>query len=171
MPYTQAIAEAYASAPLDEQALNTIELRHPNFVDETGAPTSLRLVQGYDDYVLGVEGGAMVLFKAVSFGFSLPGFDEGSVPQMQLTIDNVSHLITTYLELALESWEPIELIYRPYLASDPSQPQLDPPIRMRLAKVKVDVFTATGTATLDDVNNWPFPDRRYTRNDFPGLFR
>lgn len=171
MPYTQAIAEAYASAPVDELALNTIELQHPNFFDENGAPTALRLVQGFEDYTLGIEGGAMVLFSGVPFTFSLPGFDEGSVPQLQLSIDNVSHLITTYLEQAIESLEPITVVYRPYLASDPSGPQLDPPITMRLTKVTVDIFTATGTATLDDVNNWPFPNRRYTANDFPGLFR
>lgn len=170
MPYTQAIAEAYASAPIDELALNTLVMRHPNFVDEMGNPTSLYLVQGYEDYTLGLDG-VMTLFKAVPFAFTLPGFEEGSVPQLNLSIDNVSHLITTYLELAIESLEPITVEYRPYLLSDPSQPQLDPPITMRLSKVTVDVFSATGVATLDDVNNWPFPNRRYTHNDFPGLFR
>ena len=33
---TQAIQEAYASAPSDVVILHTLELRHPEFIDENG---------------------------------------------------------------------------------------------------------------------------------------
>lgn len=177
MSYEQAIAEAYASAPVDEVALHTLELRHPSFQLDNGQPTAIRIVSGYDSYSLRLEADAplnpnqYVEFKDVAFSLELSGFEEGQVPFIQLAISNASREITKYLEQAILVLDPIEVTYRPYLASDPSGPQMNPPLNMTLTKVKVDVFQATGRASLEDVHNWPFPNRKYTARDFPGLVR
>jgi Domain of unknown function (DUF1833) len=177
MTYNQAIAEAYASADLDEVILDTLELRHPAFVDDEGNPTAVRLVVSFQNYSLRLEnnapqdGGQYVTFTACPFTFQLPEFGDGTVPQLQIKIDNVSREITKYLEEASTQLTPIGVTYRPYLASDPTQPQMDPPFSFTLSKVTVDVFQATGTATTNDVNNWPFPYTQYTPTRFPGLVR
>ena len=47
MPNTalsEAIKEAYASAPSQQIILHTLELRHPSFVDETGQLVAIRVV-------------------------------------------------------------------------------------------------------------------------------
>ena len=177
MSYEEALAEAYASAPVDEVALHTLEIYHPTFKDDSGNPTAIRIVNGYDSYTLRLEADALlnpgeyVEWTGMAFELELSGFDEGKVPYIKVAIQNVTREITRYLETAIETLDPISITYRPYLASDPSGPQMNPPLHMTLSKVKVDVFQATGQATLEDVHNWPFPNRKYTPNDFPGLAR
>jgi hypothetical protein len=177
MSYTEAIKEAYASADLTEIVLDTLELRHPNFVDDNGNPTAIRIVRAYQDYSLCLElnapvnAGQYVTFVGCPFDFTLPAWDETQVPQLQIKIDNVDRRITKYLEEASSSVVPIGVTYRPYLASDPSAPQMNPPFSFTLSKVVVDVFQVVGTATTNDVNNWPFPNDKYTAKRFPGLVR
>lgn len=174
---SEALAEAYACAPVQQTIFDTLEVRHPAFIDDSGNPTAIRVVIGYEDVYARIEddapmnAGAVVRFIAGAFRFSLPGFEEGSVPSMRITLDNVSREVTAHLEQAIEQLARIEVTYRPYLASDLSGPQMDPPVTMTLTNVHVDVFQVTGTATLSDVHNWPFPKRKYTPTDFPGLVR
>ena len=42
---SQALKEAYASAPSEVILLHTLELRHPSFVDDNGNPTAIRVVR------------------------------------------------------------------------------------------------------------------------------
>ncbi len=176
----QALKEAYASNPINELDLHTLELRHPGFVDDAGEATAIRVVRGYDDIVATLEGsaplnpGQAVTFIAAQFNFTLPGFKEGESPQLQFSLDNVSREVTAHLEQAIGQLAPIEVTYRPYLLSDLSKPQMDPPMSMLLTNVKVDAFRATGTATLNDVHNWGFPATvggYYTVDRFSGLLR
>lgn len=177
MSYDQAIAEAYASAPIDQRVLHTLELRNNSFVDEQNNPTAIRVVSGYDNLSLRLEadaplnGGQYVNWLAFAFQLELNGFEEGQIPTIKITLSNISREITRYLELAIAELDPIYVTYRPYLESDPSGPQMDPPLHMTLSKVKVDVFQVTGTASLEDVHNWPFPNRKYLPTIFPGLVR
>ncbi|NMV36772.1 DUF1833 family protein [Ralstonia insidiosa] len=178
--YSQALKEAYAANPSNDIVLNTLEIRHPAFVDAGGSPTAIRVVQGYEDIVATLEAsapldaGKPVTFVAGAFNFTLPGFKEGEVPQLQITIDNVSQEVTAHLEQAIGQVAPIEVTYRPYLMSDLSGPQMDPPFNMLLTNVKAELFQVTGTATLNDVHNWGFPGGAngvYTLTRFPGLLR
>lgn len=175
--YEEALKEAYAANPTNDVVLDTIEIRHPAFVDDAGNPTAIRVVRGYDDITATLEldaplnAGQAVTFIAAAFNFTLPGFKEGQIPQLQLTLDNVSREVTAHLEQAIGQAAPIEVTYRPFLYSDLSAPQMDPPINMLLTTVTVDVFQVTGTATLNDVHNWGFPGRSYDLTSFPGLLR
>lgn len=175
--YSEALKEAYAANPVDDVVLDTLEIRHPAFVDDSGNPTAVRIVRGYDDITATLEAdaplnpGQAVQFIACAFNFVLPGFKSGDVPQLQITLDNVSREITAHLEQAIVEITPIEITYRPYLYSDLSAPQMDPPITMILSDVTVDVFQVTATATLNDVHNWPFPNRLYDTTSFPGLLQ
>ena len=42
---SEAIKEAYASAPSNQIILHTLELRHPAFVDELGQTTAIRVMR------------------------------------------------------------------------------------------------------------------------------
>lgn len=177
MSWEQAMREAYASSPVDEVALYTLELRHPKFEDENGEPTAIRVVQGYENKVLGLEAdaplnpGQMVEFLACRFSLTLPRMEENAVPELQIVISNVSRKITKHLEEAITVLEPIAVTFRPYLDSAPEAPQMDPPLHLTLKKVKVDIFQVTGSASLEDVHNWPFPFRKYMPDEWPGLKR
>ena len=174
---SQALAEAYASNPVDDIVLDTLEFHHPAFIDENGNPTSIRVVCQNEEWVLGLEpsaplnGGEMVTFYPIPFEFTPPKYSENEVPTLQFSVSNVSREIMAHLEQAVEQTTPITMIYRNYIASDPSEPQLDPVITMTVTSVKASALRITGTASLSDVHNWPFPAQKYTPERFPGLVR
>lgn len=177
MPYSAAITEAYASQPDDELAIDTLEFHNSNFVDDDGNRTAARVAQGCDDWSCKLESTAplnaneYVLFRGVPFSFTQPSFAENEVPSCTFSISNVSRELTKYMEQAIAKTEPIIMYYRPYLASDLTAPQMDPVYVMTLTAAKVGVTQITGTATLSDVHNWPFPYQKYTGTRFPGLVR
>lgn len=172
---TEAMAEAYVSAPHEEIIFHTIEIRHPSFLDDDGNPTAIRLVQENEDLVAALESdaplnpGQWVTFTACPFDFKLPKVEEGSAPGIELTIGNVTRFITPYLEGSVSQLNPIEATYRPYLLSDLSRPQMDPVLTMSITKVSVDAFSVSGKATGDELVNFPFPNDRYTTDRFKNL--
>lgn len=175
MSLEQAIAECYASTPVDVYPIDTVELLHPSFKDADGNPVSVRAVRAYEEWNLTLEAdaplnpGETVLFYPIPFDMTQMGFEEGKVPSLTFSISNVSREVSKYLEQAIEDTRPITLIYRQYLNTDTTQPQIDPVVTMTLTSATSGVTTVTGTATLTDVHKWPFPWQRYTPARFPGL--
>ena len=93
------------------------------------------------------------------------------VPDITVTIDNVSRELIKHLDAAVESAEKIEITYRPYLSNDLSGPQMDPPITLILSEVEADVSRVVGRARMLDIGNKSFPSETYTATRFPGLTR
>ena len=130
---SEALKEAYASAPSDVILLHTLELRHPAFVDEIGNQTAIRVVRDNVNHTCTLEDtaplnpGQAVEFTAMAFDLTLPPVEAIPVPEITLSIDNVSTEIIKYLDRAVETQDMIEMTYRPYLTSDLSCPQMDPP--------------------------------------------
>jgi hypothetical protein len=171
---SDAIREAYASAPSDVVILHTLELRHPDFKNESGVTTAIRVVRDQQDLFARLEASAPlepVRFVAMGFDLDLPPVDIAPVPEVVLTLDNVSRDIVKYLDAASESEASIEVTYRPYLSSDMEGPQMDPPITLVLTEVEADVMRVTARARMVDIGNKAFPGRLYTATEFPGLAR
>lgn len=174
---SEAIAEAYASAPSDTVILHTLEIRHSNFIDSEGNPAAIRVVRDHKDLTATLEtnapinGGEEVTFSSFSFDISLPPVDDKSSPEAVVTIDNVSREIIDNIERAVTSQEVIKVTYRPYLSTDLSSPQYDPPLHLTLTDVVADVFRVTGKARFNDLANQSFPNEEYTPTRFPGLVR
>lgn len=174
---SEALKEAYAAAPSDLVILHTLELRHPSFTDEDGNPTPIRVVRDNQDLTARLEAsaplnpGEMAPFIAMGFDLELPTIDTSPVPEITITLDNVSREIVKYLDSAAESQDKIEVTYRPYLSNDLEGPQMDPPITLVLSEVTADVFRVTGRARMLDVGNKAFPAETYTATNFPGLTR
>lgn len=177
MAMSEALEEAYASNPIDDFVFDTLEFHHPTFVDEFGVRTAVRVVRDTEAQMFKLEpsapldGDTYVEFLPVPFDLTQPGFAEDQVPTIQFSISNVSRLVTRYLELAIGQTTPITMIYRNYLQSDKSAPQIDPVITMTLTAATASTMQITGTASLNDVHNWPFPGKKYTPARFPGLAR
>ena len=174
---SEAIKEAYASAPSEQIILHTLELRHPAFVDEAGQPVAIRVVRDTSDLWARLESqaplqaGERVQFVAMGFELDLPPVDTMPVPEITVTLDNVSREIVRHLDAAAESQSVIEVTYRPYLSTDLEGPQMDPPIHLVLTEVEADIFRVTGRARMLDVGNKAFPGTSYTAKTFPGLTR
>lgn len=164
-----AIQEAYASAPSSEVILHTLELRHPTFTEP------LRVVNDHEDLTATLEagapanGGEAVLFVRYAFRFRLPEVLTSGTPEIEIEIDNVARDIVAALDMAAQSASLIEVTYRPFLASDLSAPQMDPPITLVLHDVEADVFAVRGRASFGDFANRRFPGEWYDAERFPGL--
>ena len=174
---SEALREAYASAPSNVVILHTLEIRHPDFRDEAGNSTAIRVVRDQQDLIARLEAsapinaGQQVRFVAMGFELDLPPVDIAPVPEIAITLDNVTREIVKHLDEASISESPIEVTYRPYLSNDLSGPQMDPPITLVITEVEADVQRVTAKARMADIGNKTFPSRLYTATEFPGLAR
>lgn len=172
---SDALAEAYALAPGDEIVLHTLEVRHPAFVDADGNPDSIWVVANSENVTATIEesapirGGEAVTFVGLPFAFRLPPVEPGATPEIELQIDNVDRRIVENLDLAVSDGNKIVVVYRPFLASDLTQPQMDPPPAFDLSDVRVDIMKVTARARTSIDLRGAFPRRLYTAREFPGL--
>jgi len=164
-----AIAEAYASAPQDEVILHTLEINHSSFT------TPIRIVRDHADHTLTLESTAphdpstAVTFTAFSFNFTLPEVNDKGNPEIEISIDNVSGEILGYIDAAAQTANHITVIYRPYLSSDATGPQMNPPLTLTVREIEADIFQIRARAGFPNLANRKFPNETYTSERFPGL--
>lgn len=166
---SEAIREAYASAPVGVIVYHTLEFRH-----STMSPP-IRIVRDGADLTAYLEAdapenpGEEVMFVRYAFDFQRPEVNASGIPQMTIVIDNVSRLITASIETAITGQDPIEVTYREYLSTDLTGPQNDPPITMQVMSVSCDVYRISAVCGFPDLLNRKFPTIEYTSENFPGL--
>lgn len=105
-------------------------------------------------------------FVYYPFALNLPDDDADSVPQAQLTIDNVD----------LQQVEAIRSIQSPpsvrimvVLASTPNTIEVDFSDFI-INNIKYDAMTITGTLTIEDFYSEPVPGDYFVPSEFPALF-
>lgn len=166
---SDALEEAFASAPATEVVLHTLEFRHPSFT------TPIRVVRDHIDFTARLESsapvdpGAEVTFVRMAFDFVLPEIGKGGAPEIEISLDGVSGEIIGYLDVAANSPDLIEVTYRQYLASDRMGPQNNPPLTLVVRSVSADVFRVRAKAGYGDFANRKFPAEVYDTERFPGL--
>ncbi len=127
---SQAIKEAYASAPAGVIVIHTLEFRHPNFLDDYNQPTAIRVVLGHKNLTARLEAtaplnpSAYVTFVPLAFDLDLPNIEHIATPEIGISIDNVSREIEDNLTIAAASPYPVEVTYRPYLNTNLTNPQM-----------------------------------------------
>jgi hypothetical protein len=180
---SEAIKEAYASAPDDVVLIHTLEFRHPGFTDLDNNPDSIRVVRDYRDWEAKLEADAPLfagqykLFVGYSFDFEMPAVEKGVAPQIKITIDNAGEEIIKQLEQAVILPDKIEVTYRPYLSNDIdgsgrlNTPHMNPVLTLVIDTIDVDSFSITALASVGDIANRKFPNQEYTATRFPGLIR
>jgi hypothetical protein len=180
---SDAIKEAYASAPDDQVLIHTLEFRHPGFTDENGAPDSIRVVRDHRDWDAKLEADAPLFpgqfktFIGYAFDLSMPGVEKAAAPQISITIDNAGAQIVQQIEQAIVLPDKIEVTYRPYLSSDVdgsgrlNAPHMDPVLTLVIDSIDVDDLSIVATASVGDFVNKRFPNEEYTATRFPGLVR
>lgn len=168
--YSEAIAAAYATAPEDEIIFDTIELQHPTFVDGTGTPAPVYVVNDHNPLTAVLETTQTVTFNPCYFKFSRPTEDGStSLPEVDLQIDNVAKILLPYLQKAVVSTVPITMIWRPYLASDLTGPHMLPVLKLTLRQVSCNMISVKSKAGFTNLSNRRFPGNEYQSNKFPGL--
>ena len=158
-----ALQEAFTIAPVDVIVYHTIQVHQTNVQDPVYLVQSSRSLVALD------ENGIEREFEPASFVFSLPPQTEEGFQSLNLAIDNVNQRVVDFVKTAQQHRVPIQVIYRPYVSTDLSQPQMNPPLVLFLKDVSVALFQVTGRCTFMDIVNKRFPSELYTRARFPSL--
>ncbi len=127
------------------------------------------MVQCHEEKEFTLETGETVTFEPVGFRFQLPGQNDRGVSELNIAIDNVDRRIGDFVNLAQGFDAPILVRYRPYLSTDTSGPQQDPPLELILSDISINQFEVTGRATFADIVNLQFLTEYYNRCRFPSL--
>lgn len=185
---SDALAEAYASAPADKVIINTLSLWFDGLVDDNDDPTELYFFEGFtgdrrrDDGVplrdmrlepaARYHGGEVVEWIGIPFRVNLPDVSTRALPKGQIVLDNVGREVADVLMQAIAAGAGVELTYRGYLTGmEDDGPQNDPPIVFQLQNVTIDAAQVKGDLTIANIASKRFPGERYTLARFPGLTR
>jgi hypothetical protein len=129
----------------------------------------LYLVKDRKAWSLRLETGGYKTFEPVGFRFELPKTAIAGTQDLNIEIDNTDRRIMEFIKTVKDTRVPISVIYRPYLSSDVTQPQWNPPIKLTLRKVSVTAQVVSGQASFLDVGRKAFPSKNYTRKEFTNL--
>lgn len=166
---SQALKEAYASAPAGVVMYHTLELMHPAF------STPIRVVRDYVDLRARLESTApqnaneYVTFTAFAFELSKPEVSATGVPQITIEIDNADRAIVANIEAAMTTLQMVTVIYREFVSTDLTAPQNNPPITATILSVTATPSKVTAVAGYPNLNNYRFPRTEYDAQTFPGL--
>lgn len=166
---SDAIKEAYASAPSDVVIYHTLELRHTAFTSPIRVVRDLVDLTATLESTAPVDASTSVTFTAFAFDFRKPEIGSDGVPQLTIEIDNVSREILANIELAVTTNDVIEATYREFISSDLTVPQNDPPMHMKIITVHADIFKVSAVAGFGDFSNRLWPRELYDADRFPGL--
>src|SRR5699024_7480087 len=148
----------YASAPDDELILITLEIRL--------SPTDVvRVVQGFENHMLGVDG-VYQEFTAAAISVALPSSNTSGQQSLRFSIRGINSLIQRHMDAALESGAPITLTDREHLESDKSARARQPYI-MTVSGIQLEVDEAQFEASYWDILNYAWPRQRYTEETAP----
>lgn len=167
---SQAIKEAYASAPTTDVIYHTLELWHASF----SAP--IRVVRDYSNLDAKIEAtaardaGAVVTFVGYAFDIVPPDQSTTSLPRCTIEIDNVSRDILAQIDLAVMATGKISVIYRAYLQSAVLiGPENTPPQEMTITQITATPMRISATAEFVNLLDQRFPGLDYDLETFPGL--
>ena len=162
-----AIKEAYALAPSDKVIYDTLEIRQGDDSSEVQDP--IFIVRSARGIAAVDENGVPHEFLPMAFQFTLPPSSEEGFTSLGIAIDNIGRAVSDFIEIAKSIEVPVKVIYRPYLSTDLSTPQMIPPLVLFLKDIQVTSEQVTARATFMDVINKKFPVELYVRSRFPAL--
>jgi len=166
MPVSLQLQKLYASAPLDDEFYETLELKHPRFSKTWYITSSSTLFTATLE-----DGVTQISFEPIPFIVRLPGNEHGGRQDLQITITNVDRIFIDELELANELPQTrVEIVYRVFTKSNLKVPAATP-MKLSITDVMATDETIEAVATKADILNHPFPSMLYTPMTFPGLDR
>lgn len=100
------------------------------------------------------------------FSIELPVQDDSGVARASISVDNITREIVQYVR---EATSALSITIEVVLASDPDTPEITV-ADFKLERVTYDALTVSGEISVEYYELEPFPARRFTPSDFPGLF-
>lgn len=161
---SNAARQAIFAQQTEEAFVVLLTISHPNFTDD------IRLASNPQEVLpdAGVRGVISNGLEYVYFPFSitLPNEDDTGVARAQLSVDNVDRRVTAAIRSADSSVAvKIEIV----LASDPDSVEMSLD-GFQMAQATYDALTVSGELSMQYFDLEPFPSKRFTPSDFPGIF-
>lgn len=166
---SQALREAYASNPTHKVVLHTLELRHPGFAQPLRYVLDTQTLTAYLEATAPANPGQQVTFTPANFGIRLPEMTEERVSELEFWVDNIDITLLQQIEaLAVQPYS-LQVTYRPYLSTDLTGPQMDPPFHYTVISIDTDLTKLNLRAGFEDFASRPFPSEVYRPDVFPDL--
>jgi len=128
----------------------------------------IRLVDEYEDLVLGLEDGDPAMFEGVGVDYTMPQANASGQQTMTFAIDNVRGAAQQLLDQAIEQGERVTLIVREYVGDDLAAPATRP-LRYTVLSASMALATVQLEAGFFDMLGRRWPIHFYTADKFPGL--
>lgn len=128
----------------------------------------IRLVDEYEDLVLGLEDGTAALFLASAIGHALPKIDASGQQTATHAVDNVRGDAQRLIDQALEAGDRVTMIRRTYVGFDLTAPATRP-LRFTVMSAAMQMAAVQLEAGFYDMLGRRWPLHFYTADKFPGI--
>ncbi|MDJ0792257.1 MAG: DUF1833 family protein [Acidimicrobiia bacterium] len=167
MTISDKLKYVYSHAPVTDTYVECLQLNHSGF--DNGAVYITNQLAGWE---ANLESGSKVFFEFLPFSVISPKSAHEGNFTLQVAIDNASRALMEQLEtLAQKPTESIEVLYRVYLASDPTTVQNSPPLKLTVDSISANENILAFNAGLARLRKLPFPAMLYDTALYPGLAR
>jgi hypothetical protein len=173
--HSQALKQAWVHADGSVVQHDTLTFSCAAFLDDSNQPFEARFVNDTQDLAATLEddaplnAGEEVVFTACPFDMDLSAEKEGGIPDISITVDNISREVSELLLRTLGTRDKISVTYRRYLSSDTTGPHTLPVTRLTLQTAIPDVDRVEATAGFGELHDTRFPADVHDVERFPGL--
>ncbi len=161
---SNAAKQALYAQQTDEVFIMLVTIEHENFTTPIRVASDPKEVLP-DAGVRGVVSRGNE-FVFLPFTINLPMQDDSGVARASISIDNISREIVAAVRQATSA---LSITIEVVLASDVDTLEVSIP-DFRLERVTYDALTVAGDISVEYYDLEPFPARRFTPSDFPGVF-
>ena len=182
---TDALAEAYASAPASATLIHTLSITFDGML-VGGAPGEIYVFQGYSGDRENADGvplkdfrleataayraGQVTEFVGIPFDVVPPAISNAGVAKGKLVIDGVGREITDLVRGATAVATPILVTYRAYLEGlELAGPQNLPPMQFSLQQIRANATQVSGEISVPNLSLKKFPRQIFRKQQFPSL--
>ncbi len=106
------------------------------------------------------------VYTRFAFRPQIPAEVDGQMPKIEIVIDNVGQELTA----SIESMSRPPIILLEVVLSDTPDVVERGPFRFKLRSVSYNQLTIRSELTYEELTAEPYPYRRFTPTDFPGLY-
>lgn len=173
--HSDALKQAWVHADTSVVIHDTLSFGCASFRDGDGNPFEGRFVRDYVPLVATLEddapmnAGEEVTFQAVRFELDLCSEQEGGIPDIRISVDNVSREISDLLQQTAGTRDKVTVTHRRYLSSDTSGPHTLPVTRLTIQSATVMVDHVEASAGFGEMHNTRWPADLHDVARFPGL--
>lgn len=163
-PLSNVAKQAIFAQQTDEAFIVLVTITHPSFVQDIRVASDPYELLPIANVRGVVSRGEEYLY--MPFTISLPVQDATNIARAAISVDNIDRQIVAAVRGADSA---LNITIEVVLASDVDTVEVSIE-DFKLERVTYDAFTVSGDISVEYYDLEPFPSKRFTPSDFPGLF-